>query len=266
MRWSWWVLAAGLVAAQAQAQTRKDFCADRPGRSDATCTLDAGTVQIETSLTDWSHSRDSDAIEDQILVNDMLLRAGLTRSTELQFGWTMLGVNRTRDRANGTLDRRTGTGDVTLGIRQSLRDGGPGKGMSISLQPSVSLPSGRTPIGAGTWGAGVVLPAQIFFSKTWSLTLDPEVDAAPNEDGSGRHLAYAMVANLRWKATKTLQIAGETYVERDRDPAAHETKASLDATAAYQIGKNSQVDVAAYAGLNAATARIQLLLGWAHRF
>jgi hypothetical protein len=54
------------------------------------------------------------------------------------------------------------------------------------------------PIGAGTWGAGVVLPAQIFFSRTWSLTLDPEVDAEPNEDGSGRHLAYAMVANLRW--------------------------------------------------------------------
>jgi hypothetical protein len=264
MRWAWWVLAVGLVATQAQA--RKDFCADRPGRSDATCTLDPGTFQVETSLTDWSHSRDTDEIENTTLVNDMLLRYGLTRSTELQLGWTMLGVDRTRDRADGTRERRTGTGDITLGVRQSLRDGGPGKGVSISLQPSVSLPSGRMPIGAGTWGAGLVMPAQIFFSKTWSLTLDPEVDAAPNQDGSGRHLAYAMVANLRWKATKTLQLAGETYVERDRDPMQHQTKASLDATAAYQIGKNSQVDLAAYAGLNAATARIQLLLGWAHRF
>lgn len=264
MRHGWWVLAAGMIATQAHAE--KDFCADRPGRSDATCTLDPGKLQVETSLTDWSHSRDTEEIEDTTIINDMLVRYGLTRSTELQFGWTMLGVDSTRERATGSVSHRTGSGDITLGVRQSLRDGGPDKGMSISLQPSVSLPSGRTPIGAGTWSAGIVMPAQFFFSKDWSLTVDPEVDAAPDEDGAGRHLAYAMVANLRWKATKTLQLAGEVFAERDQDPAKHATQASLDGTAAYQIGKNSQIDLAAYAGLNHATARIEILLGAAHRF
>lgn len=264
MRGRWLVAALGLWATQAQAD--KDFCADRPGKSSPTCTLDAGRVQGEASLIDWSHSRDNETIEDQTLIGDLLVRYGLTRSTELRAGWTSYGVDRTRDRASGMVDRRTGSGDVTLGVRQSLRDGGPSRGVAISVQPFVTLPVGRTPIGAGTWGAGVIVPAQAFLSKTWSITVDPEVDAAPDENGSGRHLAYAMVADLRWKATPSLQLAGETWVRRDDDPAGHETQASFDATAAYQLGKNAQIDVAAYAGLNQATPRWQLLLGLARRF
>ncbi len=264
MKGRWLIAPLAIWASQAQAE--KDFCADRPGKSNPTCTLDAGKVQAEASLIDWSHSRDSDTIEDETLVGDLLVRYGLTRSTELRAGFTSYGIDRTRDRHSGAIDRQTGSGDLTLGVRQSLRDGGPSRGAAISLQPFVTLPVGRTPIGAGTWGAGVIVPAQVFLSKAWSITVDPEVDVAPDEDGAGRHLAYAMVANLRWKATQSLQLAGETYVRRDDDPSGHETKASFDATAAYQLGKNAQIDVAAYAGLNPATPRWQLLLGVAQRF
>lgn len=260
-----WALAALLLTAT-QARAEKDFCADRPGKATPACTLDAGKVQVEASLTDWSRSRDDETVEDELLFGDLLVRFGLTDSTELRAGWSAFGVDRQRDRATGLVDRRRGTGDVTLGLRQSLREAEGDHGVAVSLLPFVSLPVGRTPVGAGTWGAGVVVPAQVTLSKDWSITVDPEVDAAPNESGAGRHLAYAMAAALSWNAAPALQLSGEGWVRRDQDPGAHETQASLDATAAYQLGKNAQIDLAAYKGLNHATPQWQLLLGVARRF
>jgi hypothetical protein len=262
--WIWAMMAMAATASPALAE--REFCPDRPGKSDPACTLDPGTLQVETSLVDWSRSKDSEEIEDTILFNDALVRYGVTNSTEVRLGWTSVGTDRLRDRESGSIDRKTRVGDVTLGLRQGLKDAGDGPGVSISIQPEVTLPAGRAPIGAGTWGAGVIVPIEANLSKDWTLTLDPEVDAAPDQDGHGRHLAYSLVANLACDVTDALQIGGEAFVQRDRDPEEHATLASLDATAAYKIGKNSQVDFGTYAGLNHATPRIQLVLGVAHRF
>lgn len=265
MRTRWAVLAVVLAGAGTPAWAEKEFCPDRPGKSDPACTVDPGHVQLETSFADWSHERDSGETEDTILFNDALVRIGVGDSTELRLGWTSLGTDRTRDRQSGSVEHRTGTGDVSLGLRQNLRDGGD-SGPSFSLEPFVTLPAGRTPIGAGTWGAALEGAAQLPLARDWSLTLNPEIAAAPDEDGDGRHLNYSLVANVSWNVTDAFQLGGEAYVERDRDPEDHATLASLDATAAYRIGENSQVDVGAYAGLNSATPRMQLVLGVAHRF
>lgn len=266
MRHEWLMAVASLLATASPAYAEKEFCPDRPGKGDPACTLAAGRLQVETSLADWAHTQDAEETQDTILLNDALVRYGLTDATELRLGWTMMGVDRTRERGGGRAERATRAGDVVLGVRQSLHDAGEGRGLSIAVQPEVSLPAGRAPIGAGTWGAALVVPMQVDIDKDWTATLDTEVDAAPDEDGDGRHLAYSAVFDLLWNATERLQLGGEAFVQRDRDPEDHATLASLDAMAAYKIGDDSQVDFGAYAGLTRATPRIQLVLGLAHRF
>jgi hypothetical protein len=260
-----WPVFAVVALVSGTADAAREFCPDRPGEGTPACTLDSGTLQAETSLVDYSHSRDADEIEDETLIGDTLLRYGIADHAEVQLGWTAYGFDRTKERADGSVDRRHGTGDVTLGFRRNIQnpDGG---GLSFAIQPFVTLPVGHTPISAGTWSAGALAPMVAELDKNWSLTLDPEIDAAADEDEHGRHLAYSGVVDLQRKLGEKLSVAAEGFVQRDDDPAGHEIRASANLLAAYQIGDDSQVDVSVYKGLNHQTPRVQLLLGVVRRF
>ncbi|WP_419825314.1 transporter [Sphingomonas sp.] len=260
-----WPVAAALVSFGSAAHAAREFCPDRPGESTPACTLDPGTLQVEAGLIDYAHTRTSDEVEDQTLVGDSLVRYGVADHAELRLGWTAYGVDRTRDRVDGSVDHRHGVGDVTLGLRRNLYDPD-GSGLSIAVQPFATLPTGHMPIGAGTWSAGILTPIVAELDDKWSLTVDPELDAAADEDEHGRHLAYSGVLDLQRKLTDDLSLVAEGFVQRDDDPQAHQTLASANLLAAYQVGKDSQVDVSLYKGLNRQTPRVELILGVVHRF
>ena len=65
---------------------------------------------------------------------------------------------------------------------------------------------------------------------------------------------------------QAVQLSVEGWALHDDDPSAHQTQASVDFSAAWQPGRNSQIDLSAYVGVNHATPRIELALGVAHRF
>ena len=64
-------------------------------------------------------------------------------------------------------------------------------GFAMALLPFVTLPSGRKDVGAGDWGAGTIITTSYKLNDTLSLEMTPEIDAAVNESGSGRHLAWS---------------------------------------------------------------------------
>jgi hypothetical protein len=260
-----WPFAAVLAMLASAGHAEREFCADRPGEATPACTLDPGTLQVEASLADWSHSRDAEDVEDQTLIGDTLIRYGVADHAELRLGWTAYGVDRTRDRAEGSVDHRHGTGDVSLGLRRNLKNPD-GDGLSIAVQPFVTLPMGHTPIGAGTWSAGILMPMVAELDDKWSLTADPEVDAAADEDEHGRHLAYSGALDLQRKLTDDLSLVAEGFVQRDDDPHGHQTLASANLLAAYQIGEDSQLDFSVYKGLNHQTPRVELIFGVVRRF
>lgn len=256
------LLAGGTGAAHAE---DRDFCADRPGKGTPSCTLDPGRFQLEAGLIDYAHSRDSETVQNDFGSGDLLLRYGVTNSMEARIGWDGYGWARTRDRMSGTVDHTHGGGDLTLSVRQNLRHPGD-NGTAFAIQPSITLPVGGHAIGAGTWGAGIVTPFGTDLAKNWRLTFDPEVDAAPDQDRHGRHLAYALAAGITRSFGENWQFTTEGWAMRDDDPSGHETQASVDFSAAWQPGKNSQIDLSAYVGANHATPRIELVLGVAERF
>jgi hypothetical protein len=260
------VLLTGIATAPALAEDKlRDFCGDRPGLGTPACTVDAGHLQVEVGLGDWTLDRQPDTRTDTIQAGAVALRYGIGDTTELRFGWDGYARVRTRDRTSGAVDRTGGVGDVTVGIKQNLHNPD-GSGLSIALLPYATLPTGKDGIGAGDWGAGLIVPVNYALSQTLTFELTPEVDAAVNSSGDGRHLAYGSVIGLQAKVSEKIGVGAELEAIRDRDPDGHSTQALAGLSLAYQPQDQTQLDFGANAGLNHHSPDIELYFGIARKF
>jgi hypothetical protein len=253
------------VAGRAQAEDLRQFCPDRPGLDTPPCTVDPGHVAVEMGGLDWTEQKDPDTRTDTLVAGDLLVRLGLTDSLEAKVGWTPYGHVRERDRTTGAITRSSGTGDVSVSLQQNLSHPD-GQGFSIAVAPYATLPTGGKAIGAGDWGAGVLIPISYGITDKVSLTATPEIDAAVDEDRSGRHLAYGSVVGVNYQFSKQVTSALEFQATRDDDPEGHSTETLASLSVAYQPMDGLQFDVGAVKGLNDASPDIELYFGVARRF
>jgi len=257
-------LAAPAWAELPDAPPLRDLCPDRPGLGTPACTLDAGRVMVELGLGDWTRDKAGAVRTDTIAAGDALLRFGLNDHLEAQIGWTAYGHVRTRDAATDIIDRASGTGDMTLALRQNVRNPD-GSGISIAAMPYATLPVGGHAIGAGDWGAGLLIPMSFDLGGI-SLELVPEIDAAVDEDRHGRHLGYGSVVGLTFPLTDSVSASTEVSLYRDRDPSGHATEALAGLSAGWQANDDLQLDLGVNLGLNAESADTELYFGIARRF
>lgn len=258
------LLALG-IACSAPAAAERDFCADRPGMDTPACTLEPGRVQIELGIGDWTLDRTTTTRTDTISLGDALLRVGLDDRTEAQIGWTAYGFSREKDRIGGSRDRVSGVGDVTLAIRRNLTNPD-GSGLAMALEPYVTLPAGNAAIGAGDWGAGLIVPVTLDLSDAVNVGVTPEIDAAVDADRSGRHLAFGSVVSLNLAISDAVSTTIELAAFRDQDPDGHNTQSLAGLSFGWQPGKDVQFDIGANAGLNRDTPDIELYVGLSRRF
>ncbi len=258
------LMGALAAAAPAFAEEGRDLCPDRPGLGTPACTVDPGHMVFELGLADWTRDDDGPQRTDTILAGEALLRVGLTSTLEAQIGWTAVGHVRERDAALGSVDTRTRAGDVTLALRQNLRNPD-GSGFSIAAMPYASVPTGGSGVGAGDWGAGLLVPVGIDAGVV-SIGLTPHVDAAVDGDGNGRHLAYGTVAGVGFDLSDAVSMATEVSITRDRDPAGHATELLAGLSAGWQPDDDSQWDIGANLGLNHDSPDLQVYAGYVRRF
>lgn len=227
--------------------------------------MDPGHFDVEMGLADWTLERDAAGRTDTILAGDTLVRIGLTDTLEAQIGWAAYGHVRTRDRASGMIERDSGVGDVTLALRHNLMSPD-GSGTSIAVMPYATLPSGGGAIGAGDWGAGVIVPVSFDLGGPLSLSLSPEVDAATDGDRHGRHLAYGSVIGLGLDLSDAVSTTIEFQAMRDDDPAGGTTQALAGLSLGWQPADDIQLDAGAVAGLNRDSPDVELYVGVSRRF
>jgi hypothetical protein len=217
---------------------------------------------MEVGLADWTLDDNADDRTDTVLIGYTLVRVGLDDKTEAQIGWTPYGHVRQRHKASGIVTRAGGAGDVTLGLRRSLS----GPNGPIAIQPFVKLPVGGETIGAGDWGAGVIVPIGFNIGHDVQVSLSPEIDAAVNGNGSGRHLAYGSVISVSAPLASKLSATAEIEVLNDDDPLGGTTVALASASLAWLLGKNTQLDFGTVAGLDRHSPEIETYFGIARRF
>lgn len=258
-------LACLLFAGTAQAQALRPLCPDRPGLGTPACTVDGGHVVAELGGVDWTLARDGSERTDSWTMGDLLLRYGATGNMEVQIGWTAFGAVRTRDGRTGAIDHGAGIGDVTLALRRNLSHPD-GSGFSAAVMPYATLPTGGTTIGAGDWGAGLIVPLSYSLNDVFAVALTPEIDAAVDADRRGRHLAYGSVIGLSAALGKNMSSALEFEALHDEDPGGRATKKLASLSLAWQPKDDLQLDAGVVAGLNAASADLELYVGIARRF
>jgi hypothetical protein len=254
-----------LLAATPAWADERDYCPARPGLGTPACTIAPGKVSVEMGLADWTRGDDSSARTDTVLIGDTLVRLGLTDAVEAQLGWTPFGHVRTRDKVAHSIDSADRIGDVTLGLKANLHHPD-GSGLSIAVQPFVTLPVGHAPVGAGDWGAGVVVPVTYDLSETLSLQSTSEADAAVDQDGHGRHFAASESVGLGIKLGKTLGSTIEFQALRDEDPSGETVQALASLSLGWTPKNNLQLDLGAVAGLNHDAPNAELYVGISRLF
>jgi hypothetical protein len=132
--------------------------------------------------------------------------------------------------------------------------------------PYATLPTGGAAIGAGDWAAGLLIPVSYDLGKGLALQLAPEIDAAADEDGNGRHLAWGSVVGLGIDLSDTLNAALEASLMRDRDPSGHSTQALAGLSLGWQPSEDLQLDIGVNLGLNAHSPDGEAYVGVTRRF
>lgn len=251
-------LAALVLATPALAQQEREFCADRPGLGTPPCTLAPGRAMIEFGAATWERSSDALTVADEVSLADMLLRVGVSETTEVQLGLTGHVIQRSRDRASGAVDRMAGIGDGTFSIRQSLS----GPDGPVAIQGFVTAPLAR----GSDWGGGVLLAASFNLPAGFGFDLNPQVEVVANESGPGHHLAWGGVAGLTHDLGSQLSATAEIAAFRDDDPDGHSTDARVAASLAWQVVDHMQLDIEADAGLTAGAPDHLLAIGLVWQF
>jgi hypothetical protein len=235
------------------------LCADRPGLASSTCTVEPGRTQVELAV-DWSFQEEGDSRTDTILAGDTVVRVGIDEQTELQAGWTAYG--HVRERISGVVTRDDGVGDAFVGVRRGVYER---NGFSAALQGRVSLPIGGNAIGAGDWGAELLVPLGLERGGV-ELLVTPAIAAAPDSDGDGRHLAYGLTAGIGFNLSERLSAVLDLSVARDDDPLDATTTVLAAIAFALEVSKNFQLDAGAVFGLNRDSPDLELYVGAASRF
>lgn len=247
------LVATAIVAMIPGTASARDYCSTRPSLGQSACVLDPGRVAVETALSDWERDDGTDTV----LFGDTLLRVGLTDRAEAQIGWTPLGI--ARDRSDG--NRTARTGDLTLGARIALRNPD-GSGFSYGLQPSVTVPVGRSPIGDAGWSAGLIAPVSYDLKDGLNLQFSPEIIWAADDVGSGHHIVPTATIGVEVAIVDAIDVTAEG--QWLRDDGATETRAAL--AVAWQVSPDFVVDMGGVAGLNRATPSVRIYSGISRRF
>ena len=259
------IIAATLLATSTPAAATDDqpICAARPGKSTAPCTVPAAHWQLETGLVDWSLQKTGGARDTALVIGQTTFKYRLTDRSDIELDVTPW--QRVTSRAGRVHDRASGFGDLVVSYKHALSS--PNASLQFTLLPYVKVPTASHVLGNGKWEGGLLVPIAYSFPKTaLSLNLTPEIDWVADADGNGRHAAMAQVASVGLQLNRKLSISGELWGQCDWDPSGTTRQYSADASAAYLLNNNLQLDAGANFGLNSQTPDVELYSGLSVRF
>jgi hypothetical protein len=273
------IATAGVAAAQDRSQYTlfeptpdhllRDMTTDRPDITETPITVNAGHVQIESTILGFSRSRrDSQgAIADTYELATTNVRIGLTHNVEAGFVWQPYGVARTHGGAGGDT-RQSGIGGLELRGKINLWGNDtfdkPGSS-ALALLPFVVLPTDRhNGIGPEFREGGLIVPYAVKLTDKVGLGINAGVSWLKDDAASGYHAEYLASASLGVEWSEALgayyEVAGRFRTDDRGD------EVVLGTGITYRLSKNVQLDAGVNFGVTPAADRINPFVGLAVRF
>ena len=247
----------------------REMTTDRPDTTESPFTVDAGRIQIETTIAGYSRFREAGgATLDTYEFGTTNVRFGLTHNLEAGFVWQPYGVVRTRQSGVPTL-RQSGIGGLELRGKYNLwgNDTFDKAGATaLALLPFIGFPTdadnGISP--AFTEG-GIVVPFAIQLSEKFALALNGGVAWIRDEASSGYRPEYLASVSLAYewndKVGTYYEIAARFHTDDPRGDAV-----VFGTGVTYSVTKNLQLDAGVNFGLTSAADRINPFVGISTRF
>ena len=244
----------------------RSFCTDRPTKSNLPCTVDAGHLQYEADLFNWSYAHTSGTQTNTFLFTNPTWKLGLTNT--LDFEVNLAPAERVTTR--GPLGKVSLDGVGDLFLRTKINLAGPDGGdFQAAILPYVKVPTAKPGVGDKAFEGGVIGPLSFALPRDFTLLFDPEVDILRNVADAGRHANFQTLANLSHALSSSVTGYVELWGQVNDDPAATTHQASLDIAVswvAWDKLPNLQLDLGANIGLTAVTPRLQAYTGISQRF
>jgi len=245
----------------------RSLCTDRPTKSTAPCTVDAGHWQLESDVYNFTTDTAGGVTTISQLFTNPTLKLGLTNTLDFEVNIVPYEEMTTHDAATRTTTTATGVGDLFLKAKWNLV-GDDGGNFAFALVPYVKVPTASAGLGNGAYEGGVLAPLQFNLPMNWQLVVDPEVDDLLNAASPGRHVNTSGLLSFSYPVTKTVTASAEVWGDVNFDPSGTVSQMSFDLGAAWIPAKwpNFQLDGGVNLGLNRATPAAQAYLGVSRRF
>ncbi len=244
----------------------RSFCTDRPPKANLPCSVDAGHLQYESDVFNWTRTQFGGVTTTTALFTNPTLKFGLTN--RIDFELNMAPVETVTNQSASGRQSFTGNGDLFLRTKFNLA-GPEGGDFQAALIPFVKAPTAAPGIGNGAVEGGTIAPISFALPRDFTLLFDPEVDSLHNAGNTGQHANYQFLANLSHPLPHNVTAYVELWGQLDDDPTARTRQASLDLSLSWiALDKlpNLQFDIGANIGLTPATPKIQAFLGVSQRF
>src|SRR6185437_8615036 len=205
----------------------RSLCTDRPTKSTAPCTVDAGHWQVEADVYNFTTQTTDGVTTVTQLFTNPTLKLGITNTLDFEVNIAPYEQVQIHDSVAGTRVTAGGAGDLFLKAKWNLI-GDDGGNFAAAILPYVKVPTAGRVIGNGEVEGGVIAPLQWNLPANFQLAVVPELDALANAVGSGHHPNTSLDLALSYPVTKEITLAGEVWGDMNFDPTGTVSQASFD--------------------------------------
>lgn len=237
----------------------RELSADRPDGTESPMTVDAGHLQIEASIFDYSRDRYLGGETEVLTAGATNLRLGLLENFELQFVFDIY-ARETIDQAGSPKEVNKGFSDITLRPKFNLW-GNDGGSTALAVMPVLKIPTG-TALSNGEVEGGIVVPFGMELGERFGLGLMAEVDWVYDDESDGYDTEFLHTAVLGYDLSERFGVYAE-YIGI-AGAGAYQSYASGGLTIG--ITDNAMFDIGAVFGLNDESNDVKAFTGFTVRF
>lgn len=248
----------------------RDMTTDRPDTTESPFTIDAGHIQIESSVFGYARSRPEidGTVTDTYELATTNIRIGLTNSTEIGFVWQPYGAVRTHQVGPAATLHDSGIGGLDIRGKVNLwgNDSFERTGSALALLPFITLPTDKNNgIGPEHVEGGLIVPLALALPHKFGLGVNGGVVWVKDNEEAGYNTQYLASASLSYEWTDKLGTYYELAAEFDtEDPRGDIVVLGTGVT--YAVTENLQLDAGVNFGVTSAADRINPFVGVSRRF
>lgn len=236
----------------------RDFVTDRPDKTEAAYTVDAGHFQHESDILNFVQDSTNGSTYSSLLVMAPNLKVGLTNSTDLQ----IVAQSFVYNQSNKPNQKLSGYGDTLVRLKQNIWGNDGGK-TALAVMPYLKFPTNRKDLGNDNLEGGVIVPFSLDFCDDFGIGAMTQFDLLRKDDDSGNYGQFINSITVGKDFTDTIGGYAEVWSAASSE-AGHQV--TLDFGVTYLAWENTQFDIGINVGSTQTADDLNPFLGISQRF